>query len=557
MTTPAVPFGLPDCTIDTMHVDAGLLSISAHSTKRTSPCPTCGTLSASVHSHYTRILRDVPISNQPIRLLLTVRRLRCQNLHCPRQTFAEPIPAIAPVFARRTVRFTSALQQLGFSNGGEAGARLGARLALPTSPDTLLRVVHGSLHPHAPPPRVLGVDDWALTKGRDYAAILVDLERRRPIELLPDRTAETLAAWLRERPGIEVIARDRSTEFARGATQGAPQAQQVADRWHLLVNLREAVERWLNRVAGRLGSLPLDEQTALLLAQQEAAKPHTLRPQSQRTYQAQQAYRDRRYVRYEQVRALYAEGVSIQQIAKRVGLSWTTARNFAHAATFPERARQPRRNSHLDPYLSYLMQRWQAGCTNASQLWREIAAQGYGGTRKPVARWVQHQRTQPAHTTPTKMTHADDNRPSAAQQARQRSRGMLPSPRELVWVLVHEPTQLDLLEHKLLSHLKQDAEAVIVHDLVQRYQTMIRNRQPDQLAPWLSDCRTRRASQRAARVAHDGAARLTEFVRERRHRGRVAQRLRTADRGSLRPDWSSDDPGGVAQKKSGLDPDKS
>jgi transposase len=234
----------------------------------------------------------------------------------------------------------------------------------------------------------------------------------------------------------------------------------------------------------------LDEQTALLLAQQEAIKPHTLRPQSQRAYQAQQAHRDRRYARYEQVRALYAQGVSIQQIAKRVGLSWTTARNFAHAATFPERARQPRRSSDLDSYLSYLMRRWQAGCTNASQLWREIAAQGYGGTRKPVARWVQHQRTQPAQTTPTKFIHADDNRLLAAQDARQRSRGMLPSPRELVWVLVREPLQLDVLEHKLLSHLKQDAEAVIVHDLVQRYQTMIRERQPDQLDPWLRACQT-------------------------------------------------------------------
>jgi transposase len=336
---------------------------------------------------------------------------------------------------------------------------------------------------------VVGVDDWALTKGRNYAAILVDLERRRPIELLPDRTAETLAAWLRERPGIEVIARDRSTEFARGATEGAPQALQVADRWHLLVNVREAVERWLNRVAGRLGNLPLEEHTALLLAQQEATKPHTLRPQSQRTYLAKQALRDRRYDRYQQVRALYAEGVSIQQIAKRVGLSWTTARNFAHAATFPERARQPRRSSHLDPYLSFLMQRWQAGCTNASQLWREITARGYRGTRKPVARWVQHQRSQPARTTPTKFIPADDTRPLPTQDARQQSRGMLPSPRELVWVLVHEPTQLDVLEHKLLSHLKQDAEAVIVHGLVQRYQTMFRERQPGQLDPWLSDCK--------------------------------------------------------------------
>jgi transposase len=138
----------------------------------------------------------------------------------------------------------------------------------------MLRVLRCTAHPHPPAPRVVGVDDWALTKGRVYATILVDLERRRPLDLLPDRTAETLAAWLRDQPSIEVSACDRSTEYARGAAQGAPHAQQVADRWHLLVNLREALERWLNRAAARLRSLPVDDHTASLVAQQEATMPH-------------------------------------------------------------------------------------------------------------------------------------------------------------------------------------------------------------------------------------------------------------------------------------------
>jgi transposase len=163
-----IPFGLPGCTIDAVQVDAVMVSISAHTTGLACPCPTCGSQSESVHSYYTRTLRDVPISNQPIRLLLTVRRFRCRNAQCTRQTFAEPLPTIAPVFARRTLRFTHALQQIGFTTGGEAGARLGDRLGLPTSPDTMLRVLHRTAHPHPPTPRVVGVDDWALAKGRDY-----------------------------------------------------------------------------------------------------------------------------------------------------------------------------------------------------------------------------------------------------------------------------------------------------------------------------------------------------------------------------------------------------
>lgn len=151
-----IPFGLPGCTIDAVQVDAVMVSISAHTTSLACPCPTCGSQSESVHSYYTRTLRDVPISNQPIQLLLTVRRFRCRNAQCTRQTFAEPLPTIAPVFARRTLRFTHALQQIGFTTGGEAGARLGGRLGLPTSPDTMLRVLHRTAHPHPPTPRVVG-----------------------------------------------------------------------------------------------------------------------------------------------------------------------------------------------------------------------------------------------------------------------------------------------------------------------------------------------------------------------------------------------------------------
>jgi transposase len=270
------------------------------------------------------------------------------------------------------------------------------------SHDTLLRLIRQN--PSAPPmtPRVLGVDDFALQKGRIYGTILVDLERHQPIELLPDRTAETLAAWLREHPGVDVIARDHSTEYARGATNGAPAALQVADRWHILKNHREALERMLNRLHADLAHLP---HPSIDGSAPTGCLPTLVRPlrlPSPREQAARQAARDRRAARYEQVQRLHQQGISMLQIATRLGMGRATVRKFVSAKVFPERAAQRRQASILDPYVPYLEQRWAEGCINASQLWREIKAKGYGGVRQQVARWAQHQRSEGAPTGPRK-----------------------------------------------------------------------------------------------------------------------------------------------------------
>ena len=172
------------------------------------------------------------------------------------KTFAERLPELVAPHARRTVRFAEAQGRAGIALGGEAGARLLGHLAMPTSADTVLRLIRRLPLPEAEAPRVVAVDDWAMRKGRSYGTVVVDLERRRVVDLLADRTSATVAEWLRQRPGVEVIARDRSTEYARAATVGAPRAVQVADRWHLLANMRQALERWLHTVHARLRRLP-------------------------------------------------------------------------------------------------------------------------------------------------------------------------------------------------------------------------------------------------------------------------------------------------------------
>ena len=205
-----------------------------------------------------------------------VRRFRCTNLECRRRIFAERLDIAQPK-ARRTLRLREIQQQIGFAVGGEPGSRLAGRLAMPVSGDTLLRLVRASGLAISSPPRILGVDDWAWRRGQRYGTIICDLERRRVIDLLPDRTGETLASWLRQHgKDVVVVSRDRAGAYAEGIRAGAPQAIQVADRWHLMVNASEALRRVLDRNSGALRRaarlcLPQAVTSAATTGKQQAA----------------------------------------------------------------------------------------------------------------------------------------------------------------------------------------------------------------------------------------------------------------------------------------------
>jgi transposase len=460
--------------------------IDLHRTARTASCPGCRRRSPRVHSSYTRQITDLPIAGREVVLHLRVRRFRCSAPRCPRRIFAEQVPGLAARRGRRSTPLLAALQEVGFALGGRPGARIGGRLKMTASRSTLLRLVRQTPSPPPADPRVLGVDDWAWRRGQRYGSILVDLERRQPIKLLPDRTAESLAVWLREHPGIDVISRDRAGAYADGARQGAPAAIQVADRFHLLANAGELLERVLGSRRPALREAAAAVDRALAQDHQPAMDtPATPGPPSA-TRHAQQGREDRRaqrLARYDAVIALHQEGHSHTAISRQTGLGRKTVRRYLRAGAFPERAAPPARPTMLAPYEAYLHTRWMEGCHNAHQLWREIRSQGYEGQAANVRRYLARWRPEPGRPGPTVRQDQADDAPSTPPV---RQPMPVPSPRQARWLLLRAIENLTSEERAYRTALL-DAEPTVreVWQLVADFDMLVRTRDAPGLIAWL------------------------------------------------------------------------
>jgi transposase len=480
---------VPDVTVLDVQVEPEGFVLTVAPKSTSAACPRCATRSSRIHSYYQRRPADLPISGRVTRLLLHARRFRCSNPACPTVTFAERLPNLVLPAAHRTVRLNTALRDLALAFGGEAGARQSVRAAIPASGDTLLRRAHAAPLPSHPTPRVLGVDDFAFQRGRVYGSILTDGETHAVVDLLPDRSAETVSAWLQSHPGVEIVTRDRSTEYARGVSAGAPNAVQVADRWHVLGNLREALERLLHR---------LRPQLLLPEAKRQPATPLTTIDRDRRRgtldQVRQHASRAHRYARYADVKRLQAEGKAIIQIARELKLSRQTVRKYMASERFPEYARPRQQRSILDPYVDVLQTHWDAGCHDNHQLLETIRAAGYRGSIRAVVQWTMLRRPllpgyrHPAGRKPARRVEPfvppkEHATPPAEDQA-------LPASRQLAWLLFHFEHRLDEEGRQQRIRLCRLSELDRARALVGQFRVLVRDRLPEGLASWIADCQS-------------------------------------------------------------------
>jgi zinc-finger of transposase IS204/IS1001/IS1096/IS1165/Transposase len=339
-------------------------------------CPRCGQESARVHGGYARVVADGAAGGRPVLIVLQVRRFRCRNPGCPAVTFAEQAGGLSERYRRRSIPLLAMLAGFGLELAGRAAARLAGTIGITVHPSTVLRLVAAAPEPEVTAaPEVLGVDDFALAKGYVYGTVLVDMRTGDVVDLLPDREAATLEAWLTAHPGAGIICRDRAGNYAEGARDGAPEAIQVADRWHLWHNLAEYAEKTVTRHRGCLQDPPAGgDSDGGTEVPGPADRPAQEPPGQAGAAEPPDGYldacgRERRLVtrtreRYAEIRGRLDAGESLSAISRATRLDRKTVQRFARVSSAEELlGKATSRESKLDKFTPYLHQRWNEGVT--------------------------------------------------------------------------------------------------------------------------------------------------------------------------------------------------
>ena len=461
------------------------VTVTVRAASPTASCPCCGTISQRVQSRYTRTLRDLPASGRPVHLIVQVRRFFCEEKTCVRKIFAERFPALTLPRVKFTLRLQEALREMGFVLGGEAGARLGKRLSIPGSPETILRLVKQAQWPAPSSPRVVGIDDWSWKRRLRYGTLICDLESCKPIDVLPDRSVETVSAWFEKHPTVEIVSRDRSSEYAAGISKGVPQALQVANLWHIGKNLAESVQTLLARCRAEIRralqgqTVPEQEREEIDPLPEEERRP----PRSRSVKLAQEGRRAQKADRYTQVVELHHQGLRAADIASRVGIGERTVHRWLRNGSFPEARRRRRRPSLIDPYERYVLNWWHDGNRNGAQLYRELTAQGYKGSSRAMYSYLATLRIPQVRSSTS---------PPSKLQGR-KSPPAPPAPLEnfsaqrATWLFVCQPEKLDQRQQAELVLIRQASpSAETAYCLAQAFMQMIREHTGEQLDTWLS-----------------------------------------------------------------------
>jgi transposase len=454
--------GLADVVVTDLQIGPGELRVTVRSDAAGADCPACGAWSVRVHGRYSRSLTDLPATGRRTVLVVRARRFVCFTVECSKRTFVEQIPGVTRRYGRWSERLRSVLEKIGLALAGRAGARMCDVIGVQASRSTLLRLVCALPDPSPPAPVAVGIDDYALRKGHVYGTVVIDMKTRRPLDLLPDREADTVAAWLSRHPTIEVVCRDRGPSYIDGATTGAPQAIQVADRWHLWHNLIQTVERSVSGHASCIRAATTQTPPVV-----DAPTIDTGDAQSGTPWLTGHRFADRVRATHAAVHELLAGGHSQRAVARQLGMGGKTVARYARAAT-PEvlfTGQWQNRPTKLDDYKPYLHQRWTSGFTNVWALWKEITAQGYTGGYGAVSAYIRPMRTtpQPVGTRP----------PSARRVAG--------------WIATHPDNLAEQHRPVLTSVLVQCPELDALTRHVRSFADMLVQLQGERLPQWIND----------------------------------------------------------------------
>jgi transposase len=469
--------------LEGLSIEAGKVgTLFASSYESRAHCPLCGSGSSRVHSRYLRTVSDLPWHGVSVKLDVRVRRFFCDEASCQRRIFCERLPEVA-ARARKTDRLEEALLAIVLRLGGRAGARLAAELGLVVGRDVLLRMAKSAPLPGTGETKVLGVDDFAFRRGHAYGTILVDLEQRRVVDLLPERSQESLVAWLRRHPEIEFAARDRSHIYREALAKGAPGAVQVTDRWHLLHNLAHVLESFLLqkqpalRKAATPGNEPEDRSDEAFGS--GPVMPNRPRTHDRKIEEAARKRHERLVQQWRDIRRLYLAGADLRHICKRLGISARTVYRYKDLTEPPPRRAYKRKKSVLDPYVPYLVRRWNEGCHNGKKLYREIRERGYRNSEEICARFTAQLRRAEARGKP----------PSSVPRARKSAlAGLSPTSKNVAALFMRREEKLNREQKEYLKRLCEADEALAdAWRLTQEFNGTVRNLEGEKLDGWLEE----------------------------------------------------------------------
>lgn len=436
--------------VDGVKVVAEGVQILLRSRQPLGTCPDCGRQSRRVQSRYLRRPADLPLGGRRVELTIVARRFWCDAVLCGRRIFCEQFDGgVLARYGRRTQRLETIVHHLGLALGGRPAAAFANRLMMPVSNDTLLRVVRRRIDDQSDELTVIGIDDFAFRRGQTYGTIVCDLERRRPVTLLPDRALDTSRSWLARHPSISIVARDRGGGYGEAIAKALPDAEQVADRWHLMENssraFLDAVGKSMRQIRQAVGSNVVD--------------PKLL------TYAERLQYEGylRRQETNEAIRELSKKGTSIRQIVRQTGHSRKLVRGVLRGQRLDVFRTRP---SSLDSWLPWLNSRWDDGARNALALWREMKVKGFPGRSGVVSQWAQRRRL--------------------AEKANQSGLARTPSARVIARLMTAARDDLAKSEAILVAAIEMNVpELVVARTAIGDFQSMIRAKTARKLDGWL------------------------------------------------------------------------